>query len=275
MPKGRIDDQRQPPAEGCGQSEENFAVVVGDRSRDSLVVAVERNLEPTDRSFARSGNLIRSPNPMVDYRGIERLVAQVMELHGCHTAVLYGSWARGDATPASDVDVLYVREGGATVRDARIVDGVYLDAFVYPESAFDTLDPSVLRILGGIAVHERDGFGTALLARVQEMNDRGPPPMPDDQRQALVTWSQKMLDRFRTSRGLEIDYRRMYLAVQGLQDYFALRNAWYPGEKEAFAWLREHDPSTYALFERATQLSDSALADLVAAVYRTNDRAPA
>jgi hypothetical protein len=77
-----------------------------------------------------------------------------------------------------------------------------------------------------------------------------------------------MLDRFRASRIVEIDYRRMYLVVRALEDYFALRNAWYEGEKEAFGWLRQHDPLTYNLFERASQLSDSALTDLVAAVYQ-------
>jgi predicted nucleotidyltransferase len=105
-----------------------------------------------------------------------------MEEHRCHTAVIYGSWARGDATPASDVDLLFVRETGATVRDARVVGGVYLDAFVYPESALDTLDPSFLRILDGVVLRERDGVGSELLARVGEMHHRGPPPMPDDQR---------------------------------------------------------------------------------------------
>jgi predicted nucleotidyltransferase len=204
----------------------------------------------------------------VDRQPFERLALQVMEEHRCHTAVIYGSWARGEATPASDVDLLLVRETGATVRDARVVDGVYLDAFVYPESALDTLDPSFLRILDGIVLRERDGVGSELLARVREMHHRGPPPMPDDQRLALVTWSQKMLDRFRASRSVEIDYRRMYLVVRALEDYFALRNAWYEGEKEAFAWLRQHDPLTYNLFERASQLSDSALTDLVAAVYQ-------
>ena len=204
----------------------------------------------------------------MDRQPIERLAVQVMEEHRWHTAVIYGSWARGDATPASDVDLLCVRETGATARDARVVGGAYLDAFVYPESALESLDLSFLRILGGVVVRERDGVGSKLLARVREMHDRGPPPMPDDERLALVTWSQKMLDRFRASHGVDVDYRRMYLVVRALEDYFALRNAWYEGEKVAFAWLCEHDPSTYNLFESASQLSDSALADLVGAVYR-------
>ena len=210
----------------------------------------------------------------MDHPAIERLVVHVMELHGCHTAVLYGSWARGDATAASDVDLLFVREAGAMVRDARVTHGVYLDAFVYPESELETLDPSFLRILGGIVVRERNGFGSALLARVKEMHDRGPQAIPDDQRRALVTWSGKMLERTRASRDAEMDYRRMYLVVRALEDYFALRNTWYDGEKKAFAWLREHDAATYALFERASQLGDSVLADLVAAVYDERALAP-
>jgi len=195
-----------------------------------------------------------------------------MEEHRCHTALIYGSWARGDATPASDVDVLCLREGGGKARDARIVGGVYLDAFVYPDSVLDDLDPSFLRILGGVIVRERNGMGSELLARVREMHDRGPTPIPDDERAALVTWSEKMLARFRAHRGAEIEYRRMYLVVRALEDYFGLRNAWYKGEKEAFAWLRENDPSTYERFERASTLTDDVLADLVAAVYQVTSK---
>jgi hypothetical protein len=202
---------------------------------------------------------------------IERLVSQVMDAHGCHTAIVYGSRARGDATPDSDLDLLCVREGGVAFRDARVVDGVYLDAFIYPESALATLDPAFLRILGGTVVRERDGFGTALLARVREMHDRGPPETPEDERRALVVWSQKMLDRVRArANDVAANYRRMQLLVRALEDYFALRGTWFRGEKEAFAWLRQHDAATYARFERAAEpsASDAALADLVRAVYR-------
>jgi hypothetical protein len=200
---------------------------------------------------------------------IERLVSQVMDAHGCHTAILYGSHARGDATPDSDVDLLCVREAGAAIRDARVVDGVYLDAFVYPEAAFTTLEPALLRILGGSVVRERDGFGAALLARVRQMHEGGPPAMADDERRALVLWSQKMLDRIRARHGALAHYRRMQLLTRALEDYFALRNAWFRGEKEAFASLRQDDAPTYALFERAAETAsgDATLADLVRAVY--------
>ena len=200
---------------------------------------------------------------------IERLAVTTMEAHGCHTVILYGSRARGDATLQSDVDLICVREAGPAVRDARIVDGLYLDAFIYPETMLRTVEPSLLRVLGGIVVCERGGFGSALLAQIQEFHDRGPTPRPDDERQALVVWSQKMLGRFRGQHGLETNYRRMFLLVRALEDYFLLRNVWFRGEKEALAWLLQHDNSTYELFERAATptASDVSLTDLVWTVY--------
>ena len=205
---------------------------------------------------------------------IERLALNVMMAHGCHTVILYGSRARGDATVESDVDLVAVRDEGPALRDARVVDGLYLDAFVYPESTFRTLEPSLLRLLGGAVIRERGGFGTALLAQVQELYDRGPPPLPDDERHALMVWARKMLDRIHTRHDVEGDYRRMYLLVRALEDYFGLRNIWYRGEKEAFAWLRQHDAQAYALFERAGAAGApvQAVVELVQAVYGISRR---
>lgn len=201
--------------------------------------------------------------------GIERLAADFAEAHGCHTVILYGSHARGDATANSDVDLLGVRESGAAGRDARMVDGVFLDGFVYPEEALATLDPSMLRVLGGVVLRERDGLGTGLLARIQELHDRGPKPLPDDERQALVVWSRKMIERFRGQHGVEARFRRMSLVIQALEDYFLLRNAWFRGPKEAFAWLLRHDRATHALFEQASrpEATEEAFEELARSVY--------
>jgi predicted nucleotidyltransferase len=201
----------------------------------------------------------------MDRRDIERIALTLAEAHGCHTTILYGSHARGDATASSDVDFACIREGGPSVRYAEVV---YVDAFVYPEAALETLEPSMLRLLGGVVLRERDGFGSALLARLRDLDERGPAAMPDDERRALVVWSQKMLERIRGS-GVDADYRRMSLVVQALEDYFTLRGAWFRGSKEAFAWLRENDRAAYGAFERAgrADAGGEAFSELVAAVY--------
>ena len=204
----------------------------------------------------------------MDLHDIEGVIVNVMETHECHTAILYGSWARGQASPESDVDVLYVRKAGPVRRDARVLHGIHLDAFIYPEANLVTPEPALLRAVGGRVIREANAFGTNLLATLQDLHDRGPTPMADDMRRATVTWLYKMLDRFRGRSNLEAQYRRAQLLLQSLEDYFALRARWFRGPREALEWLRQHDAVTYQRFEHAAQATatDAAFAELVQAV---------
>lgn len=64
---------------------------------------------------------------------LERFVHLLVKEHECHTVILYGSRARATHVPTSDYDLLGIREGGEDTRDARLIDGVFLDAFVRTE----------------------------------------------------------------------------------------------------------------------------------------------
>jgi len=193
----------------------------------------------------------------------------IADEHGCHTVVLYGSRARGDADDGSDVDVLCIRDDGPSFRDSRVIDGVYFDVFVYPRDAVAMVDVALLRILGGQVLRERDGEGTALLSRVRDRFEKGPDPLPADDQIARIVWAHKMLARIHSSDGVEADYRRMELAVQALEDYFLLRTLWFRGPKVAFPWLLTHDDAAHHAFEAAMQpgAGQDALPALVSAVY--------
>jgi len=205
----------------------------------------------------------------MDQDGIVALALAIADGHGCHTVVLYGSRARGDADDGSDVDLLFIRDDGPSFRDSRVIDGVFFDVFVYPRDAVATVDVPLLRILGGLVLRERDGDGTALLARVRDRFDKGPDPLPADDQTARIVWAHKMLARIQSSDGVEANYRRMELGVQALEDYFLLRTLWYRGPKVAFPWLLTHDDAAHQAFEAAMQPGAAAdvLAALVSAVY--------
>ncbi|HEY7375907.1 MAG TPA: nucleotidyltransferase domain-containing protein [Polyangia bacterium] len=205
----------------------------------------------------------------MDAERIEAESLVIADAHGCHTVVLYGSRARGDADAGSDVDLLCIRAAGPTLRDARTVGGVYFDAFVYAPDALAAPDVALLRIIGGRVLRERAGEGTALLERVRAQFDAGPTPIAEDDRTMRIVWAHKMLDRVRRDEGVGGDYRRMQLVVQALEDYFALRTLWYQGPKMAFPWLRGHDEGAYRAFEEAARgdAGDEALGALVRAVY--------
>lgn len=181
---------------------------------------------------------------------LQALVSELRDRHGCHTVILYGSRARGDATAESDYDVAGIRVGGPSVRDARPWRDSYLDAFIYPEAAVTTGSEDRLHWLGGRVLLEREGLGQRLLAELAAVEAVGPKPLAEDDAATRRVWLGKMVER--AARGdLEGHYRRAWLLFQALEDYFALRGRWYRGPKESFAWLAAHDPETLAVFEAA------------------------
>lgn len=131
-----------------------------------------------------------------------------------------------------------------------MTEGVYLDAFIYPESDILDHEEEFLRLRGGKILCEKGQFATKLLRKIDEIYTKGPSDLSADEIQVRSIWIDKMLKR--SMRGdVEGDYRRAWLLYGILEDYFALRKKWYLGPKESFQWLSSHDPETFALFKAA------------------------
>jgi hypothetical protein len=209
---------------------------------------------------------------MIKTSHLASIVEHVMTKHQCHTLILYGSWARGDATATSDYDLLAIRQRGKkVVRDARLWEGAYLDIFVYPEKR---LKPDeLLTVRGGKILFQRNRIGDALLTLIEKVYARGPKPLSHDEIEARKVWAQKMLDRLRAG-DAEGNYRRVWLLTALLEDYFVFRNRWYEGPKAAFNWLRRHRPDVCAKFASALEPDAdlSAIRDLTAAVVAVRQR---
>ena len=164
----------------------------------------------------------------------EQALAEIVQTltvdHGCHAVILYGSRARGDFQPTSDWDVAGIREAGATapLRVANAFHGAWLDAFVYAEAAFTVIDPELLRFLPARILVDQRGFAKTLIERVDALDQKGPPPLPEGEDEMVRVWYAKMLVRI--ARGdLESKYRRVELLFQALDNYFKLRGLWYRG----------------------------------------------
>jgi hypothetical protein len=187
----------------------------------------------------------------------------VKKKHRCHTLILYGSWARGDATAASDYDLLAIQDhSDNVVRDARQWKGVYLDIFVYPEKRLRPAE--LLHVRGGKVLFQKGRIGDTLLARIDKVFARGPRPLSSEELGARKVWARKMLDRARLC-DPEGNFRRVWLLTALLEDYFLFQNRWYEGPKAAFKWLRENQPEASAQFERALDPGAdlSAISDLI------------
>jgi hypothetical protein len=191
---------------------------------------------------------------MVEEQALAEIIQTLTVDHGCHAVILYGSRARGDFQPTSDWDVVGIRETGAAapLRVARPFRGAWLDAFVYAEAAFTVIDPELLRLLPARILVDERGFAQTLIERVDALDQKGPPLLPEGEDEMVRVWYAKMLVRI--ARGdLESRYRRVELLFQALENYFKLRRLWYRGPKAGLPWLARHDPETHTAFARALE----------------------
>ncbi len=198
---------------------------------------------------------------------IDEIRRVLVDQHGCHAVILYGSRARGAAQKGSDWDVVGIRAKGESAREARPFGDGWLDAFVYAEEHFAKIDEDALRLHNGKILVDTQGYAAKLLSRIAAFEQAGPPPLPPGEESVLRAWYPKMLDRI--SRGdVEAKYRRAWLLHDALGDWFRLRRRWYRGPKEALAWLSQHDASAHAVFAHALEPTASYedIAALVACV---------
>lgn len=170
--------------------------------------------------------------------------------YNCHTIILYGSRARGEATPTSDYDIVAIREKGDLERDCRVLEGFYLDIFVYSEDTIKNPDISLIRIKDGIVLCQKDSIGDELLKKVKSLFNADPPATPAWEKHEINTWVMKMLDRAKQN-DIEGNFRRHWLLHDLLECYFKLRDTWYLGPKESFQWLNKNDLKTYSAFNEA------------------------
>ncbi|MBS1201456.1 MAG: nucleotidyltransferase protein [Proteobacteria bacterium] len=198
---------------------------------------------------------------------LQAIVDELVASHGAHTIVLYGSRADGSASAGSDYDIAAFAAIERATRITRPVGDTFLDVFIYPEAQLETTPVEFLKLVGGRVLVERDDAGRRLVERADRLLQAGPEPLPPDERRALQDWARKMLVRMQRG-DAEGHYRRAWLLMELLPDYFQLRGLWYRGPKKSFAWLAGHDPVAHAAFLAALTpgAPDEAIRALVDAV---------
>ena len=189
---------------------------------------------------------------MINDNRLLKIVQDMQAKHGCHTVILYGSRARNEPTNTSDYDIIAIREQGDFMRDCRIFEGFYLDAFIYPEDSIKNPDVSFIRIKDGIVLVQKEKIGETLINKIKSIFQQGAPNTAAWEKVEISTWTKKMLQRAKEN-DIEGNFRRHWLLHDLLECYFKMRDSWYLGPKESFQWLKTNDPETYSAFEVALQ----------------------
>jgi len=180
---------------------------------------------------------------------LQETVSELLQRYKCHTVLLYGSRARGDATDKSDYDLMAVRKSGKQIRLAEKRNGKYLDIFIFPEKSLKKLGDEHLYMKESKVLFEQGHFGSQFIKQLKKIAKKPYQPLPDDEIQICRVWPHKMFERIIVG-DIEANYRRSWLHEALLSDYFALRKKRYNGSKESFAWLKKNDLTTYKLFDK-------------------------
>lgn len=195
---------------------------------------------------------------------LTEICQELTAAHAVHTILVYGSRADGSAGADSDYDVAGFGPIDKVLRIARLAGGAYLDVFVYPESVLLEPTEEYLKLRGSHVVLQRGAQASDFLAKLDELFERGPKPLPGDEVAALKVWAHKMLARIQRA-DAEGNYRRVWLLTALLEDYFLIRGLWYQGPKKALRWLEQFDAPTYDAMLVALEpgASNEAIARLV------------
>lgn len=172
--------------------------------------------------------------------------------------IIYGSFADGSNNDHSDFDVLVITENGSEVHDNTIVDGIMLDAFIYPKAKFfgefDCED--FVQIFDGRIVFDTDSIATKLQAEVREyVNSIQPKTYAENK--TNVEWCEKML--LRAARGdAEGYFRWHWLLTESLEIYCDVLGLRYFGPKKSIKRMQEEDPESAKIYEKALVSFDHA-----------------
>lgn len=190
-----------------------------------------------------------SPPPKPDSI-LAHIVKRLRTKYDCHTIILYGSRARGDATQTSDYDVMGVCKSGDAHRLVTTYRKAYLDIFVFPEKSLKKLTEDHLYMRNAVILYQEGTYGTRFIKRLNTVWKAPHLPRSLEARHLERVWSTKMLERSKVN-DIEGHYRRTWLLMSLLEMYFTLRKKRYLGSKGSFQWLATHDPQALELFDKA------------------------
>lgn len=165
--------------------------------------------------------------------------------------IVYGSYATGSNSLASDFDALVISKSHKEYHDTSLVNGVQLDVFVYPESYFDKeydLE-EFIPISDGVIVLDTENRGLKLKDEVIFYLENNPLKTESEIEDSIL-WCHKMFRRAER-KDAEGAFRFHWLLVDSLQIFCDIMRKPYLGPKKTLLWMKEENLPAFNLYQRA------------------------
>lgn len=180
-------------------------------------------------------------------------IEYLQTLYQPEALIVYGSYADGSYTSASDFDALVICQNPKCRHDTTRVLNVPMDVFLYtPEEVRGAIDPvEFLQIHDGIIVFDKNGMAKHLIKTVQEYVKTIPYKSYDELNESMK-WCEKMFARAERSR-LDGYFRWHELLVASLEIYCDIKQKYYFGPKKTIQMMEKTDVESFLLYTHALQ----------------------
>lgn len=177
----------------------------------------------------------------------------LIKKHNCHSIILYGSFANGDYTEESDIDLVCFCDNPTKENDTIILNDRRLDAWIYKTEIMNNCT-QFLHIIGGKILLDERNLCTNFLYEIDKHFTNGPEQTSLEQKEFLKSWLQKMLNRAKKG-DIEGNFRYHWMLNDSLEIYFNIKDRWYLGPKKSLQWLQDNDKEAYYVFNNALKIN--------------------
>ena len=177
----------------------------------------------------------------------------LQEKHKSHSIILYGSYASGDYSEESDIDLLCFCDDPIQENDTTTILEIPLDAWLYKTEKMGEIE-KYLHIKGGAILVDERGLCTGFLKKIDDKFNEGPILMSYEKKMFYKEWLLKM-NRRAAKNDIEGLFRHHWMLTDSLEIYFNIIGKWYLGPKKSFKWLYQNDLKAFKLFSNALGLN--------------------
>lgn len=193
---------------------------------------------------------------MTQEEALKKITDELVQKHHCHTIIV-----RQELPAKEGVGCYYelwaFREGAEPLRDMQALgeEEHTFSMFIHPQSAVEKNAADFLELSEGKILMEKGNFGKALIEKTKQLWKEGPDRLPDEEIKELKSM---VLQVYNKLSAVQVgDRTRMDWLHKGLIEfYFLFRRLWYLDHKYGAEWLKQNDPQTYEILQKARRHTD-------------------
>ncbi len=174
--------------------------------------------------------------------------------------LLYGSYARGDFTRSSDIDIAIFGPSytEATPPKNIFFKGKRLDLWLYGLSDLKEPNSNFLKLTNSKILFDKYNQADDFLNSLNDLMKKGPKPLTEAEIRHLYYWLESMISRIDEDT-IDALYRRHLLLIELFESYFSINTLWFLGSKNSEAWLKVNDREVFYLLKKAMSPESTAL----------------